>query len=152
MDIKPLLKEACMRVFGDAGGIVDMLSRHIPSAVRGTPTKVTGNYTGPQDTELADAIRKGAPSGPLVVYVCKLFPKPDCSTFDAFGRIISGTVRPGDPVRVLGEGFTPEDEEDSAVAEVTSVWLYQSRYRLPLKKVSTCFGLCTLTPMYAHRH
>ena len=70
MDIKPLLKEACTRVFGDAGGIVDMLSRHIPSAVRGTPTKVTGNYTGPQDTELADAIRKGAPTsrtgiGPL---------------------------------------------------------------------------------------
>lgn len=140
MDIKPLLKEACTKIFGDAGGVVDMLSRHIPSAMRATPTKVTGSYTGPQDTELADAMRKGAADGPLVVYICKLFPKPDCTTFDAFGRVISGTVRPGERVRVLGEGFTPEDEEDSAVAEVTNVWLYQARYRLPLKKVTAGWG------------
>ena len=39
------------------------------------------------------------PRGPLVVYVCKLFPKTDCSRFDAFGRIMSGTVKPGDRVR-----------------------------------------------------
>jgi hypothetical protein len=28
-------------------------------------------------------------------------------------------------VRVLGEGYTPDDEEDSAVAEVTAVHVYQ---------------------------
>ena len=37
-------------------------------------------------------------------------------------------------VRVLGEAFTPDDEEDSTVAEVTSVWVYQARYRTPLNK------------------
>ena len=37
-------------------------------------------------------------------------------------------------VRVLGEGFTPEDEEDSAAAEVSKVWAYQARYRVPLAK------------------
>lgn len=37
-------------------------------------------------------------------------------------------------MRVLGEAYTPEDEEDSAVAEVTSVWVYQARYRIPLTK------------------
>lgn len=36
------------------------------------------------------------PRGPLVVYICKLFPKADCSKFDAFGRVMSGTVKPGD--------------------------------------------------------
>ena len=53
---------------------------------------------------------------------------------DAFGRILSGTVKPGDRVRVLGEAYTPEDEEDSAVAEVSNVWVYQARYRIPLTK------------------
>ena len=38
------------------------------------------------------------PRGPLVIYICKLFPKNDCSRFDAFGRILSGTVKPGDKV------------------------------------------------------
>ena len=68
-----------------------------------------------------------APRGPLVMHVAKLFPRPDGKRFDALARVISGTLRPGDRVRVLGEGFTPEDEEDSSVAEVGSVWVYQVR-------------------------
>ncbi len=139
MDIKPLLKEACRKIFGDAGGIVDMLIKHIPSSVKATASKVTHNYTGPLDTELAQHMKQCSPNGPLVVYACKLFPKPDCSAFDVYGRVMSGTVRPGERVRVLGEGYTPEDEEDSVLAEVTNVWLYQARYRLPLKKVGCCF-------------
>ena len=39
-------------------------------------------------------------------------------------------------MRVLGEGFTPEDEEDSALAEVSKVWAYQARYRVPLTKAT----------------
>lgn len=34
---------------------------------------------------------------------------------------------------MLGESYTPDDEEDSALAEVTAVWLYQARYRIPLE-------------------
>ena len=29
------------------------------------------------------------------------------------------------------QGYTPEDEEDSAVATVSAVWVYQARYRIP---------------------
>ena len=39
-------------------------------------------------------------------------------------------------VRVLGETYTPEDEEDSTVAEVSNVWVYQARYRVPLPKAT----------------
>jgi len=74
--------------------------------------------------------------GPLIAYVGKLFPKSDCSAFDALARIMSGSVKPGDTVRVLGESFTPDDEEDSAVATVTAVWAYQARYRVPLPRGS----------------
>ncbi len=37
---------------------------------------------------------------------------------------------------MLGEGFTPEDEEDSATAIVTATWVYQARYRVPLAKAA----------------
>lgn len=37
---------------------------------------------------------------------------------------------------MLGEGYTPEDEEDSALAEVGQIWVYQSRYRIPFTKFS----------------
>jgi U5 small nuclear ribonucleoprotein component len=39
-------------------------------------------------------------------------------------------------VKVLGEGYTPEDEEDSSVAEVTAVNVYQARYRVPVARAT----------------
>ena len=37
---------------------------------------------------------------------------------------------------MLGEGFTPEDEEDSSVAEVSAVYVYQARYRVPVGRAT----------------
>lgn len=133
-DVKPLLKDSCSAVFGSATGLADMLVQHLPLSRVGTATKVERLYTGLQDSAIAEHMRACNPAGPLVVHVAKLFPKSDCSAFDAFGRILSGSIKPGDRVRVLGETYTPEDEEDSTVAEVTNVWVYQARYRVPLQK------------------
>ncbi|KAK9906659.1 hypothetical protein WJX75_005709 [Coccomyxa subellipsoidea] len=133
-DVKPLLKEACTRIFGTATGLVDMMVKHFPSSKAGSATKVERTYTGPQTGDIVDHMKACNPRGPLVIHIAKLFPKTDVSAFDALGRILSGTVKPGDRVRVLGEAYTPEDEEDSAVAEVTRVWVYQARYRIPLSK------------------
>lgn len=38
-------------------------------------------------------------------------------------------------VRVLGESYTPDDEEDSGEARISNVWLYNARYRVPLPRV-----------------
>ena len=48
MDTKPLLKEACGKVFGSASGMVDMLVDHVPSSRRAAAKKVQQDYTGPQ--------------------------------------------------------------------------------------------------------
>mmetsp|Transcript_20010 Transcript_20010/g.60453 ORF Transcript_20010/g.60453 Transcript_20010/m.60453 type:complete len:985 (+) Transcript_20010:276-3230(+) len=135
-DVKPLLKQSCSAVFGSATGLCDMLVKHLPLSRAGTATKVERLYTGPQDSDIVAHMRACNPAGPLVVHIAKLFPKTDASAFDAFGRILSGTVKPGDKVRVLGETYTPEDEEDSAVAEVTAVWVYQARYRVSLPRAT----------------
>uniref|UniRef100_A0A383VQF5 SNU114 homolog n=1 Tax=Tetradesmus obliquus TaxID=3088 RepID=A0A383VQF5_TETOB len=137
-DVKPLLKEVCSKVFGSASGLVDMLVQHVPSSKDATAAKVARLYTGPQDpnSPLMQFMTSCSRTGPLVVHVAKLFPKNDASSFDAYGRIFSGTLRPGDEVRVLGEGFTPDDDEDSGDAVVSNVWLYQARYRVPLGKVT----------------
>lgn len=136
MDVKPLLKEVCSAVFGSATGLVDMLVKHVPSAKRATLKKVEHDYTGPMDSDIAEYMRACNARGPLVLHIAKLFPRQDASRFDAYGRIISGTLRPGDKVRVLGEGYSPDDEEDSAVAEVTNVWVYNARYRIPVGKAT----------------
>lgn len=38
-DMKPLLKEACEAVFGNAAGLVDMMVRHFPSSKAGSAMK-----------------------------------------------------------------------------------------------------------------
>lgn len=52
--------------------------------------------------------------------------------FDAFGRVYSGKIQTGQAVRVLGEGYSPDDEEDMTVKEVTKLWVYQARDRMPI--------------------
>ncbi len=74
------------------------------------------------------------PKGPLMIYVTKLFPKPDCGKFDALGRIFSGSVEFMQRVRVLGEGYSLDDEEDMAITEVTNLWVYEARYRIRLNR------------------
>ncbi len=38
-DVKPLLKEACTRIFGTATGLVDMMVQQFPSSKAGSATK-----------------------------------------------------------------------------------------------------------------
>lgn len=133
-NVRPLLRLACSSVFGSATGFTDMLVQHIPSARDAAGRKVEHIYTGPQDSNIAEAMKDCDPYGPLMVNITKLYPKSDCSVFDAFGRVYSGTIQTGQTLRVLGEGYSPDDEEDMTVKEVTKLWVYQARYRIPISK------------------
>ena len=136
-DVKPLLKTLLSGMFGSAAAaLVDMLIHHVPSPKTATKTKVDRCYTGPRGTILAEHMEACNPRGPLVAYVAKLLPKTDASAFDALARIVSGTLKPGERVRVLGESFSPDDEEESAVSTVTAVWAAQGRYRVPLPQAA----------------
>ncbi|KAB5514568.1 hypothetical protein DKX38_028474 [Salix brachista] len=132
LNVRPLLRLALSQVFGSASGFTDMLVKHIPSAKDAAARKVDHTYTGPKDSMVYQAMVDCDPAGPLMVNVTKLYPKSDCSSFDAFGRVISGKIMTGQSVKVLGEGYSPEDEEDMTVKEVTKLWVYQARYRLPV--------------------
>eukprot|EP00494_Astrolonche_serrata_P026231 UN26492 len=71
---------------------------------------------------------------PLMINVTKMYPRPDALGFDSFGRVFSGTVKVGDKVSVLREGFTTDDE-DKSIKEITNIWIYQGRYRVEIDKV-----------------
>ncbi|RAH70974.1 116 kDa U5 small nuclear ribonucleoprotein component [Aspergillus aculeatinus CBS 121060] len=130
-DAKGLLRLVCDQFFGAATGFVDMVLQHIPSPADGAQKKLERYYTGSLDTKIAAAMAACDPDGPLVVHVTKLFTSTDASKFHAFGRIMSGTVCPSQQVRVLGEGYTPEDEEDMVVATISDTWIAETAYSIP---------------------
>ena len=82
----------------------------------------TRTHTGDLNTELAEEMKRCSPEGPMALQIVKLYHKPDCASFDAFGRVVSGTIKVGDTVSVLGEGYTLEDDEDMTVKTVTDIW------------------------------
>lgn len=67
------------------------------------------------------------PDGPVMVQVAKLYHTTDAQSFRAFGRVVSGTLKKGLEVKVLGEGYSPEDEEDMVKATVEDLWISQAR-------------------------
>jgi len=59
----------------------------------------TVSATGDLHTATGKALMACDPHGPTMLHVSKQYPRPDCSAFDSFGRVFSGTVRVGDKVR-----------------------------------------------------
>lgn len=136
MDVRPLLKVILNQFFGPSTGLIDMIVEHIPSPLEATSVKVGGAYTGPQTSDLASSMKSCDPGGPVMVQVSKLYQATDAQSFRAFGRVISGTLKRGMDIKVLGEGYSPEDEEDMMKATVDDIWIGQSRC------VFSIFELC----------
>ena len=72
------------------------------------------------------------PNGPLCINIVKLFNNELEDCFYAFGRVISGTLREGQEVKVLGENFNLEDEEDAVVARAAKLWILQAGGRFKI--------------------
>ncbi|KAL1739891.1 P-loop containing nucleoside triphosphate hydrolase protein [Schizophyllum fasciatum] len=135
MDARPLLKVVLDQFFGPSTGLVDVIVEHIPSPVANARNKVEATYTGPQTSQLAEAMKESDASGPLMLQVSKLYHTTDAQSFRAFARVLSGTLRKGTQVKVLGEGYSPEDEEDMMKATVDDIWLSEARYFIPTDEV-----------------
>ena len=135
VDAKELLRLVCTQFFGGSEGFVDMIVKHVPSPVEGANLKLERYYTGPRDSKTAASIETCDQDGPLVIQVTKLFSTPDALSFYSFGRVFSGIAKPGQQVRVLGEGYTIDDEEDMATATIQDTWIAESRYNIPTSGV-----------------
>eukprot|EP00123_Amoebidium_parasiticum_P017644 comp23931_c0_seq1/m.42254 comp23931_c0_seq1/g.42254 ORF comp23931_c0_seq1/g.42254 comp23931_c0_seq1/m.42254 type:complete len:789 (-) comp23931_c0_seq1:227-2593(-) len=135
MNVRPLLKVVCQRFFGPHSGLVDMLVKHVQPPTKATRALVESNYTGAMDSSLAESMLACDPDGPLVINVTKLFPSEDGAIFFAWGRIISGTVEKGQQVRVLGEAYTLEDDEDMKVETVAKIYMPEARYKVEVSRM-----------------
>ncbi|KAI1631862.1 P-loop containing nucleoside triphosphate hydrolase protein [Biscogniauxia mediterranea] len=129
-DAKVLLKLVCEQFFGPSTGFVDMVVQHVPSPLEAAEHMLERYYTGPLDTKVAESMKKCDQDGPLVIHVTKLFNTADAKSFYSFGRVMSGIARPGMQVRVLGEGYSIDDEEDMAMATIQNVYIAETRYNV----------------------
>lgn len=124
----PLLQLLFFKFLGEPYGVTQMISTHLPSPQEQAPLKVQKNFTGSLDTPLYKSLSSSDASGPLCATVTKLINAPDGSHFYALARILSGKIHTGQKIKVLGENFTQEDDEDMAVVEVGSIYVPVGRF------------------------
>ena len=79
-------------------------------------------------SDVAASMKACDAEGPVIVQVAKLYHTMDAQSFRAFGRVLSGTLKKGMDIKVLGEGYSPEDEEDMMKAVVEDIWISESRW------------------------
>jgi len=125
---KPLLK-TFMRNWLPAGEtLLQMITIHLPSPVTAQKYRCEMLYEGPQDDEVAVALKNCDASGPLMMYVSKMVPTSDKGRFYAFGRIFSGTVATGQKVRIMGPNFVPGKKDDLYIKPIQRTILMMGRY------------------------
>ena len=117
MNVRPLIKTVFTRFFGPSvglcpwascacastdpcAGFMDMIRDHVPSPVANAANKIQHIYAGALSSSVARDMLACNPDGELMVQITKLYPSQDASTFDAFGRVLSGTIERGSTVKV----------------------------------------------------
>lgn len=128
MDPKPLLKICLKRYFQNPNGFVEAIVNHIPSPIDNAVSKVSLFYSGDQTSDIAVDMKFCRSKAPLMLNVVKLISNMDgTSKFFALARVFSGTIVKGQTVRVLGESFSVDDEEDLSISEVTGLFISSGR-------------------------
>lgn len=62
-----------------------------------------------------------------MVHTTKNYATPDATSFYVLGRVFSGTLNAQQDVRILGENYSIQDEEDSRIMTVGRLWVYEAR-------------------------
>lgn len=135
MNVRPLITLICQRFFGTFTAFVDLVVQNFKSPVENGPLKVQHCYTGEITRPLPMAVAKCDANGPLFIHTTKNYPTQDATAFHVLGRIFSGMIHIGDEVKILGENYSIQDEEDCRVMTVGRLWIPVARYDIEVSSI-----------------
>lgn len=149
-DLKTLLRAVNGNAFGmgKMSGFVEMVIEHIKSPVEASERKVAviskirDEFTDGSD-DSSNAWRSAlidcdvSPSVPMTAYVGKLIPDEKGASFDCLVRILSGHIRLGENVRVLGDEYDKAfSREDQSIATVTGILTPCARFKIHVSEAT----------------
>ena len=135
LNIKTLIKLIMKKYFGSPRCLAQSLIDHVPVPTKGTERIISTHYRGSAG-DFLDGAKRGQADGPLLINAVKMYHTKDYKTFYVLGRILSGTIKKNDRLRIMGENYVSGDEEDLFVRNVTKLYLLQGRYRIEVGSVS----------------
>ncbi|KAH3662387.1 hypothetical protein OGAPHI_005639 [Ogataea philodendri] len=135
LDVQLLLKEVFFAYFGTVSTPFVDLVQYALSPVENNPHKFNLLYKSTAPETIANEISKCDPDGPLIAYVAKLVDSVDANRFYAQVRVLSGTLKAGSSVLLLGENYSPEFTDDIKVQDVRRTFIGCSRYRINVEGI-----------------
>jgi len=92
------------RYFKNCTAFVQGCVDNIPSPNQRINDLIKLHYKG-ENSDFKTKISEGKNDGPLYLNTTKMYHQSDYKTFDVLGRVLSGTIKRGDSIKVLGEGY-----------------------------------------------
>ncbi|GIX64353.1 elongation factor 2 family protein [Babesia caballi] len=135
METTKILQKVFGSLFCDPSPFVNFVVENIPSPADTGALKLDTLYTGDRGTPICAGVQHCDPDAQLMVHVVKNYYRLDTNAFDIFGRVMSGTIRKGQRVKMLGEAYTLDDDEDMQFREIGALWVAEGRYRVELGSV-----------------
>lgn len=142
-DVRGLLRTVMGAAFsmGSSSGLVSMVARYVRSPKAAALRKMRALGVAPERGNVGDgeewmhdvAECRGDGDGAFVGYIAKLTPTDESSqqACDALVRILSGALAVGDHVRVLGDTYDADvNEEEQARAVVEGMYLPCGRFKI----------------------
>ncbi|KAI0565490.1 Elongation factor Tu GTP-binding domain containing protein [Gracilaria domingensis] len=142
-DLKAQLKHVGKNVFGMGSmtGFVDMLVRHVKSPEDAAQRKLRTMY-GYESMDSDESRESWFSStctcstdakSPLSAFVGKLIPDEKGLHFDCLVRILNSSIRKGGSVRILGNSFDKDsNEEDQSLGKVADIFVPCGRFKISL--------------------
>ena len=133
---KPLLKICLSRYFStyNPNGFVTMIINHIKSPIINAENKINQTYLGNQTSNITKSMKLCNSNDILMANVVKLYNTPDGSKFLALARIYSGTITKGQIIRVLGENYSIDDEEDMTIQTISNISISIGRFSIEINQ------------------
>ncbi|GFE54716.1 elongation factor 2 family protein [Babesia ovis] len=135
MDTTKILQKVFSIMFNDPTGFVNFVVANVPPPTETGKTMIDTLYTGERGTQICEGIEKCDPEAQLMIHIVKNYYRLDTNSFDIFGRVMSGTVKKGQRIKILGQGYTLDDDEDVQIRNVGALWISEGRYRVEVNSV-----------------
>lgn len=145
-DLKQLLRSVNGQAYGmgSVSGLADMIVNHVRAPDAAAPRKLetmrvprSNDNDDDHEADWCDAMHECDTSrpAPMTAYVGKLVPDEKGIHFDALVRVLSGQLHTGDQIRVLGDGYDVDlNDEEQASAVVGDLYLPCARFKVQIQQ------------------
>lgn len=135
IDSQPFMKVLFSAFFGLPSLSLVSCLNHLPSPKENAFNKLSQLYTGPHDSSFIQSSINCDSTQKVVAYVSKLVDTRDNENFYAFIRIVSGTLKSNQIVKLLGENYSLQNADDYKLQKISKCYIWCGRYKIEVPEL-----------------